>query len=931
MTFFIKGPYGEHDGFKGTWTSVVKFFVKGPYGEHDGFKGTWTSVQKAFVKVNSSSNPNGVWKLFWSGNLVPEPTIVPEISQSTNSTTKLITLTGTNYPWTNATSLSYDFIRTVPNTSDLPLDNGSISNPITSNTKTFLLTEGFIIPNQTNTFIFKVTGVNDTYGTTNPAQASLEIEGIRDITGLVNTIIDYDFLQFEWDSYSGLYANSYVYQYQTYSGVEPGGTWSSETLIPITDDFAGIINLQPNTQYRFRIKGITGTTLENQGYSGNYTYQTATTISAPAPVVLTSPTISGNGNVFSTINGVSGTYSSGTYQSKTSYIAKTSSDTLPTSGLTTTPLYLAGSPPYTVTQDDVTSPKSYFYYVDKVKGNDNNYYYYYSSQVAGSMIFPIDDDFNRTTSLGLGTMTYGGINPPPAPYSYNLNTSGSTLWSTNGSVAVISSAVSGTNPSSYPQQAIELGGKTDATISASFPAGPDGLGLTFWVTSAGSWWASTVNRTASTINKYVYYTLSTQCNTIGTSNDPNLCGTGTETVLGPCTPGTGTAQNNCGSTQTCPDNGMGSTSSNCKTRTLSLCPDNSTGNFYTNCKSRTVSVCTDNGNGSSGNYCKTRSVQTCPNNGIGSTSSNCKTRSVSTCPANGSGSSAFNCGVRTSPTCPDNGTGSAGSNCKSRTVSTQTCPNNGIGSTSSNCKSRIVTTYSCPNGYSLIGTNCYQNSFPYAVTSATATNTTVYDNYVTTTSTVYDSAGTVTVYDLAQTATVYDNYQTVTAYDVAGTSTVYDSATTQTIYDNYVYTYSGQTTTTNTIYYIYGCTIGPVTQYGGTLPTNCSNTTSTATVYNTDLKILNGNGSTVSQMDSQNIFYQEESPSSVGGMSVQTSGDTISTTLYSDIGRTSAITTKNYTASSPTKTNGSGGSYFGMIKTPPGSSGGTQFDNLNIV
>lgn len=888
--------------------SMVSAFLKTSEG--------WRKVVKAYLKTSDG------WRKLFESSLSPSISSPVTISKSTNSTTKLITLTGTNYPWTNSTGLTYEFNRSVPATFDATLDTGIITNPTVSNTKTYLLVDTDILPNQTNTFTFKVIATNSTYSTTSSSEASTAIEGVRNITDLVNDAKTYSSLNFTW--LGGAYSSSYIYQYQTYAG-EVEGAWSSQ--VTTTNNFVFITELSANSTYRIRVKGITGTTTANPGYSGNWTYQTATTEMSPNPQQLTAPTITGTGYAFYEINGLSGTYESGTYINKTSYIGKTILSTSPTSG-TTEEMPIAGSAPYKVTQYDVSTPKYYFYYVDAVTANDGSTVYYYYSPAIEGKVGLIEDDYTRTVSNGLGVMTPSINNfMTPNSYIYNLSSNGS-LWSVNGSVASIASAVSSSNPYSYPQQSVELGGKTNAKVSVSFPAGSDGLGLTFWSTSAGSWWASRVNRTASTVNKYVYYTLSTVCNTVGTVND-NYCSTGTETIY-VCTPGAGTYSNNCGVVTTCPENGIGDQVNKCRTRSSSSCPDNSSGSSGSYCKTRLVYSCPQNGSGNSSSNCRVRSVQSCPNNGIGSTSSNCKTRAVTTCPANGSGSPGSYCNIRTSNSCPDNGTGSASNNCKSRSVTTQTCPNNGIGSTSSNCKTRTVTTYSCPNGYSLIGTNCYQNSFPYAVTQATATNTTVYDNFVTTSSTVYDSSVTTNVYDYQSASTVYDNYQTDTYYDSTVSSTVYDSTVTNIIYDGNVDTYSGNVATTNTIYYIYGCTVGPVTQYGGTLPTNCSNTTSSTTVYATNLDIINADGSIASVVNTENIYLNEESPSVIGGMSVETSGNTISTTIYSDLGRLSAITTKNYTPSNPNKVSVTGASSFGIIKTPPGSSGGTQFDNFKI-
>lgn len=880
---------------------------------NDGFK----NVVKGLLKVQSN------WRIFFESSLTPSIASPVEISKSTNAITKLITLTGTNYKWTNATSLSYEFNRSVPNTFDVTLDTDVITNPTVSNTKTYLLSATDVLPNQPNTFTFNVIAVNSQYNTAQSSEATTTVQGVRNITNLSNTIDDYDFLQFEWTG--GQYSNSFIYQYQTYNS-EVEGPWSEE--VATVDTFAGLINLDSNTTYRIRVKGITGTDTFDQGYSGEWSYATGITASPPIPEVITYPSITGTGYAFTEINGTSGTYTSGTYVSKSAYIGYTTSAILPTSGSTTNSLSIEHSPPYNVTQYDASAPKRYFYYVDKVLANDNStYYYYYSSQV-DAKIGQVIDDYTRTVTGGLGVMT-PSINTfmSPNAYTYNITANGS-LWSVNGSAASIASAVSGSNPYTYPQQSVSLDGRTDAEVSASFPAGSDGLGLTFWSTNSGSWWASTVNRTASTVDKYVYYTLSTVCNTVGTVND-NYCSTGTETTY-VCTPGAGTAGNNCGPNDpVCPENSSGDYITHCRTRLVSTCPDNGTGTSP-GCKSRVSSTCPENNAGNSSVKCRTRSSQTCPNNGIGSTSSNCKTRSVSTCPANGTGNSIVNCGVTVTPTCPDNGSGSA-PGCKSRVVSVQSCPNNGGGSTSSNCKTRTVTTYTCPSGYTN-GNNgyCYGNFYPYPTIAATTVNTTVYDNYSYTNQTVYDQTVNVTRYDSTATSTVYDNYQTSTYYDATVSTTVYDETVSTTVYDLGYDNYPGNVPTTNTIYYIYGCTVGPVTQYGGTLPTNCSNVSSTATVYSTNIRTLNADGSNVTVVNTENIFSNEESPSTIGGMKVETSGNSISTTVYSDTSRSSAITTKTYTPSSPTKSSGSGVSGFGIIKTPPGSSGGTQFDDFNI-
>lgn len=747
------------DGFR----SVVSTFLK----TSDG----WRSIVKAYLKTS-----NG-WRSIFESSLSPAISSPVTISKSTNSTTKLITLTGTNYPWTNSTGLTYDFIRD----SEVPsLDSGTISNPVTSNTKTYLITDSNLTKNQTNTFTFKVTGTNSTYNTSSFSEASTTVEGVRNITNLTNTVIDYTFLQFEWSG--GLYANSFVYQYQTYNnGIE--GSWSSEQIIPSTDTFVGLLNLQSNTTYRFRIKGITGTTLANQGYSGNWAEQTGTTKVSSAPTQLTSPTITGSGYAFESINGTSGTYSSGTYLSKSTYIGKSIYSTSPTSG-TTTALAAAGSPPYTITQADTEAPSYYFYYVDAVVANDGQTtYYYYSSGIKSKV--SILDNYNRNVSNGLGTMTgsYG--------YIYNRSVAGSS-WSVNGSYAVMASAVSGSNSSSYPQQSVEMAGKTDITATVNFPSGADGLGLVFWATSAGSWWASRVYRTASTATKYTY-----------------------------------------GITQT------------------------STNTYYLGNRNVTTTIYKYNKTTSTNKYYY---------------SYNCFTYYTN----------------------------------------------------------RSVTTYDCPSGYSYIGSGlCSGNFYPYPTISATPTTTYVCDS-PTASSVGSCSAVTSTCYGCSTSGNLgYCGTEDVTTCEASGNGAYCGSETsTSTVCDVSGGNNCGPFTSTSTV-----CS-GSYSQYNNsTYPSGaCNQSSSSVTLYTTQVNLLMGDGSTASSQASQTIESGVESPTAVLGMKVITSGNSISSSVYSDSGLTSQLgSTLSYNASSPTKSDLVGRTYAGLIKTPPGSSGGIHFDNLSII
>jgi len=240
------------------------------------------------------------------------------------------------------------------------------------------------------------------------------------------------------------------------------------------------------------------------------------------PTQLTKPTISGTGASLSSVTGTAGTYQSGTYISKTSYIGVTTSSSPQTDGLTTSSLGSESTNPYTITQSDATTPSYIFYYVDAVTGNDSKTYYYYSSSIP-SYIGSISDNYNRSVSAGLGTGSGG--------YIYNLSNLNST-WSTaqisgTNYAANHTRPASGATPANYPLEAIELTGKTDITAQIDIPYDGSGPGILFWAASGTQWWAaSSINGTYSTTTytcspgSYTYY----NCGTSGSTTVSDCLG-----------------------------------------------------------------------------------------------------------------------------------------------------------------------------------------------------------------------------------------------------------------------------------------------------------------------------------------------------------------------------------------------------------------------
>ncbi|NDB61308.1 hypothetical protein EB001_23155, partial [bacterium] len=78
----------------GTWRKVLSAFVNSG--------GTWRKIKEGFV------NSSGIWRKFFSSDTTIAQRVI--ITQSTNATTYLTTLTGTNYHWEpSPSSLSYKF------------------------------------------------------------------------------------------------------------------------------------------------------------------------------------------------------------------------------------------------------------------------------------------------------------------------------------------------------------------------------------------------------------------------------------------------------------------------------------------------------------------------------------------------------------------------------------------------------------------------------------------------------------------------------------------------------------------------------------------------------------------------------------------------------------------------------------------------------
>jgi hypothetical protein len=506
----------------GGWQSVKSIFAKTGAS-------TWKSLKNAYIKIN-----DGVVR--WVSIFAAGPEIQSQVtlSQSTNSTTKLITLTGTNYYWSDALTLQYKFKRSADGgTSWATISSGTATNPLpgSSNTYTYNLLDNKsdVYPNVDNLYVFEVTATSEDSVVAISTSETQSVSAARDISSLsvvtANTTYDSVKLQFN----SGLYNTSYFVRHTT--GSTEGYFWSSGSGSPTTITVTG---LSPSKTYRFYVTPYTGgiSSGVSTGYGGNESsYVEESTTAVPVPIQTAKPSITGTsplGQYLQSVTATTGAYQSGTFGGVTNRIVSyLSTNTAPVDGETTSSPYEVHTsatpvPTLTITQDHATTPARRFYSRDAVTNiAGTTTYYYYSPTYVGAYMGPITDSFNRSVAAGLNsTNTYF--------YSSVVATDTSN-WSTNGSTANNNTTVlnyytpinPGSVASSYPLQVIELTGKTNLTATVDIPSGGGGPGIAFWVSSAGSFWAAAPS----------YYTVSSSSTTCtGSQINTDSSGTG----CGPC-------------------------------------------------------------------------------------------------------------------------------------------------------------------------------------------------------------------------------------------------------------------------------------------------------------------------------------------------------------------------------------------------------------
>lgn len=183
-----------------TWVSGTKIWVKISPTQ-------WVPATRAWIKKTATE-----WAQFWPG---AGPTIEFPLEISASSTSWPSTLTGKNYHWENASTLSYKFQSSLTNTTDDSawtdlMSYTTIANPATFNTQTFSITSAnFSTTVRSKWFRFVVKGTDSATGTiTTEVSNNVNISKSA-LIGTAGTVV-----------IARSSASSYVYS------VTNNGTWS---------------------------------------------------------------------------------------------------------------------------------------------------------------------------------------------------------------------------------------------------------------------------------------------------------------------------------------------------------------------------------------------------------------------------------------------------------------------------------------------------------------------------------------------------------------------------------------------------------------------------------------------------------------------------------------------------------------------------------
>ncbi len=466
----------------GTWSSAISaFYIKST---------TWRSITAGYIKVA------GVWRPFFTSSLTPSIQFPVEISR--NNATYPSTLTGTNYYWSDSTSLTYVFQKSADNTNWTNIGSAtSISNPSSgsSNTVTYALTLSDF-PAFTSYFRFVVTAVNSTYSTSatstsssvtvsRPAPINTVAPVISPSSG-TEGVTTYSVTNGTWDPDDADGVYQYLWQsFDTPTYVSAPGTNSQSTYTPPAN-FLASGYLSP---IRCRV-----TATNASGSTSAFSFNTATVASA-APTG-GSVTLSPSGSQFQgTTLTASTTGWSGSPSSFNVRIYASASNPPTTSSTLKASSGGSSSVTYTISPSDASS--GLFFRAFATASNGSGASAEVASNVVTSVAFTAPSapqNLSRTTGNG-GSKTFTWSAPASnggaaiTSYQYNLNSTG--WFTTSSSTSQSLTLAAGSNV--FQVRAVNsVGGGTAAStgifVVPTINSGPSASSIT--TTSATISWSS---------------------------------------------------------------------------------------------------------------------------------------------------------------------------------------------------------------------------------------------------------------------------------------------------------------------------------------------------------------------------------------------------------------------------------------------------------
>lgn len=236
-------------------------------------EGSWQSVKRIWRKTA------GAWQLVFLQSLTPSISTKVEIS-TVSTLTQTKTLIGKLYPWSDSTSVTYQFVKSINDItySNITGASGTSTNPATSNTlDRYTLSQSDVISNTTNYYKYVSKAVNSTFGTEQTSTSDYTfIEAPRDLS-LAGTKTSTS-ITITWTN--DIYSGRYEYQYKLTSSATYG---SSIFVVPqATQTSFTLTSLINSTSYDVQVRGWTGTT-SGYGYYGNWTTISVTTNDPAVP------------------------------------------------------------------------------------------------------------------------------------------------------------------------------------------------------------------------------------------------------------------------------------------------------------------------------------------------------------------------------------------------------------------------------------------------------------------------------------------------------------------------------------------------------------------------------------------------------------------------------------------------------------------------